>query len=183
MILFFRGKAATGKSTAAALCAQRLGAAIVSKDSVFDGFLKQGHCRTEANALAYDALVLAIKEAQHWKQTLIVDIGLAHTPYFEDFLKKVALQPSERRLFLFTCSDDPVWEKRIQARIDSPEAPNQSFKSVRAAKAHYAAYAIVPLKGEHLVDSVQPPEQLVDSLFKHLDAGDNTACSKEACIF
>ncbi len=136
MILFFRGKAATGKSTATALCAQRLSAAIVIKDSVFDGFLK-----------------------------------------------KVALPPSERRLFLFTCSNDAIWERRIQARIDSPEAPNQSFKSVRAAKAHYAAYAIVPLKGEHLVDSVKTPEQLVDSLCKRLDAGDDTARSKEACIF
>lgn len=129
MIIFFRGKAATGKTSA-------------------------------SNAMVYDALANAIQMAHDLNEDLVVDIGLAHTPYYLNFLSKMILDERRVKQFLFICSDEDLWRERIVGRIKAPEAPNQGFKSFEEAKFHYQNYEIVKLVDEIEIDSAMPFESM-----------------------
>ncbi|MCK8060275.1 MULTISPECIES: AAA family ATPase [unclassified Fusibacter] len=160
MITFFRGKAATGKSTMAKYIANQHDIAVLDKDSVFDKLLNEGVDWETANNTTYDRLVQDIQWHHDNNIPAIVDIGLSHTPFFEGFLKKMSLSADKVRLFLFTCSDDLVWESRILARIENPEGPNQCIWSTVSAHEHYAKYDIYPLEGENIIDSVVEKEEI-----------------------
>lgn len=168
MIYFFRGKAATGKSTLALAIQNTREIEILSKDCFYDAFLREGQSTSEATSNAYDALCDAIKSCHQNGKPAIVDIGLAHKPYFEAFLSKLSL--THYQSYLFICSDDALWESRIRARIDHPTAPNQLFKTVSEASKHYAAYDITALMHEHIIDSALPIESLLKQFDQTLNA-------------
>lgn len=153
MILFFRGKAATGKTTLASILNDKYGYQVMSKDTIFDKLLNQGVEWAEANSITHEKLADEIQRKYDFNSNLIVDIGLSHTPYFIEFFNKMDLNPSKVKLFLFTCSNDEVWSKRMQERIISPEGPNQAFESVQQAFEHYGKYTIEPLSNEVVIDS------------------------------
>lgn len=161
MIIFFRGKAATGKSSASYDLKINHNFSVISKDIVFDELLKRGNDWATANAMAYDALANAIQRAHDLSEDLIVDIGLAHTPYFINFLSKMSLDERRVKQFLFICSDEDLWRARIVGRIKAPEAPNQGFKSFEEAKCHYQNYEIVKLDDEIEIDSAMPLDVIV----------------------
>lgn len=161
MIIFFRGKAATGKTTLSNMIQVKMGFHVISKDSIFDVLLSQGLTWDEANAMAYDKLAEAVQYYHDNEENVLVDIGLAHTPYYKNFLSKMTMRPECIKSFLFTCTSDDVWEKRMMSRIASPETPNQIFKSIEEARGHYAKYTISLLEGEVEVDSAMP----LDSMF------------------
>jgi len=153
MILFFRGKAATGKSSLANLIQQKVGYDIISKDSIFDELLIQGLDWDNANSITYNELANKIQNFHDSNNNVILDIGLSHTPSFVHFLSKMNLNKNNIKQFLFVCSEDDLWEARILKRINSPEGPNQSMKSVEEAKNHYGKYTIEKLQEESEVDS------------------------------
>ena len=62
MILFFRGKAATGKSLVANAIAEKHSFKVMSKDSVFDELLENGYDWDVATEMAYDELALKIQQ-------------------------------------------------------------------------------------------------------------------------
>lgn len=154
MIVFFRGKAATGKSKISQCIKNECGCEVISKDKFFDALLLEGYSWEKANSIAYDKLADYIQKYHDSGKNLVVDVGLAHTPYFNQFLAKMNLDDKNRVLFLFICSDNEVWKQRIKRRIESPEAPNQTFKSTDEAMAHYEKYNIYELEDEILVDSI-----------------------------
>ena len=158
MIIIFRGKAATGKSMMAKQINEGLGAEIVSKDSIFDRLLEDGYSWDEASNIAYDKLASVIQDCHDNKKSLIVDIGLAHTEYFDNFMNKMNLKNVKK--FLFTCSDDSKWESRICKRIENPEVPNQAFKSIQQAREHYEKYNIIPHDDELVIDSADSVESI-----------------------
>lgn len=160
MIIFFRGKAATGKTSASHDLKSKHHFSIISKDIVFDELLKRGNDWATANAMAYDALAYDIQRAHDLNEELIVDIGLAHTPYFINFLSKMCLDEMRVKKILFICSDEDLWRERIESRIKAPEAPNQGFKSFEEAKCHYQNYEIVKLDDEIVIDSAMPFESM-----------------------
>ena len=99
MILFFRGKAATGKTTIADIVSNQKKFTVISKDSVFDELLKQGLDWDTANSLAYDKLADTIQEYYDMDLNVIVDLGLAHTPYFTKFFNKMKLDLQKVKMF------------------------------------------------------------------------------------
>ena len=168
MILFFRGKAATGKTRIAHIIKAQKGFQRISKDDLFDELLNQGVEWTEANTLSYDKLAEFIQKHHDMDCDLIVDIGLAHTPYFSEFLSKMNLDMNHVKLFLFTCSKDDIWEDRIASRIKSPEGPNQLFKSVNEAVEHYEKYDIYKLADETMIDSALSVEAMASRIYEML---------------
>lgn len=158
MILFLRGKAATGKTALSKLITVQYNYNYLSKDIFFDNLLQQGLSWQDATSKAYDQLAQAIQEAHDLNFDIVVDLGLAHTPYFKEFINKLSLNLEYVRFYLTTCSDDAIWSKRIQNRIDAPKAPNQAFKSTDEAFAHYAKHDMHLLDSEILVDSIHPLE-------------------------
>jgi len=167
MIIFFRGKAATGKSLLAGRLSQRLDIEVITKDTVFDLLLSEGCSWDDANAITYDKLASLIQEKHDANQSVIVDLGLAHTPYFDQFLSKMTL--SNKKKFLFDCSNTEVWAKRIQERIDNPAGPNQAFTSVEHAFNHYKKYDILAHSDEIIIDSIGEIRQIEKIIVKALD--------------
>ena len=164
MILFFRGKAATGKSMAAMAIAEAHTFKVIHKDSVFDELLEKGYDWRTATQMAYDRLAIIIQRNHDAELNLIVDIGLAHTPYFHTFLSKLTLKPERVRYFLFDCSDEAIWQKRIENRIQSPSASNQAFKTVEEATEHYKRYEISLIENEKWIDSSQTMEKMMEDI-------------------
>ncbi len=121
---------------------------------------------SEANTVAYDQLVDEIQHHIESKEDLLVDIGLAHTPYYLEFTSKLKYDASEVKSFLCICSNQDEWERRINKRIQNPENPNQIFKSIEEAKSHYKKYNISLIDGEILIDSSQTKEELVGVISK-----------------
>jgi guanylate kinase len=151
MIIILRGRAATGKSTIAKAFSKKTGFGVTSKDSVFDELLSSGVEWSTANRIAYDKLAERIEVFQDSNQDLIVDLGLAHTPYFEEFLSKIT-NKDELKLFLVECSDYDDWKNRIKERVLNPTSPNQMFQSVEDAINHYQRYNIYSLENEVILD-------------------------------
>lgn len=168
MIIFFRGKAATGKTTLSNIIKAKMGFTVISKDSIFDDLLSQGLTWDEANAIAYDKLAEKVQLYHDNEENVLVDIGLAHTPYFKNFLSKMVLNFEHIKCFLFTCTIDDVWEKRMMSRIASPEMPNQTFKSLEQARSYYKKYTISLLEGEVEVDSAMPLENMYNEVLKQV---------------
>lgn len=168
MILFFRGKAATGKSSVAKVISEEKNFQLLSKDIIFDKLLSDGMQWDQANAIAYDKLAQTIQEHHDNHNDIIVDIGLAHTPFFEIFLSKMNLDEKNVRHFLFICSKNSLWEERIAKRIDQPEALNQMFKSVDDAKSHYSRYHIHKLSSEVDIDSALSIDTMINTIYKSI---------------
>jgi predicted ABC-type ATPase len=169
MILFFRGKAATGKTTLASLVSKQKNFIVISKDEVFDDLLKQGFDWETANSLTYDELARMIQHYYDKDLNVIVDLGLAHTPYFTKFLEKMTLNLQRVRMFLFVCKSNEIWEERIAKRVGSPKSPNQAFKSIEGAKQHYEAYEIYPLSNEIEIDSGLSIEIITQKIYDVLE--------------
>ncbi len=166
MIYFFRGKAATGKTKVAQIIKDQKGFITISKDEVFDELLNQGIEWDSANSLTYNKLAETIQRHHDEGFDAIVDIGLAHTPYFSKFLSKMNLGKGNVKFFLFVCSKGDLWEKRIAHRIRSPEAPNQFFKSINEAIEHYSKYNIYTLSDEIEIDSALSVEAMIDKIYE-----------------
>ena len=136
----------------------------ISKDSVFDELLKQGLDWDTANSLAYDKLADTIQEYYDMDLNVIVDLGLAHTPYFTKFFNKMKLDLQKVKMFLFICGCNEIWEERIAKRVNLPKSPNQAFKSVNEAIQHYEAYQIYKLSNEIEIDSALSIESIVNKI-------------------
>ena len=164
MILFFRGKAATGKSTVAEIVSSQRKYNVISKDSIFDEFLIQGLDWSTATSMAYDKLADTIQEYHDRELNVIVDLGLAHIPFFTKFFSRMRLDLEKVRLFLFVCGNIEIWEERIAKRVDNAESSNQAFKSVYDATRHYEAYHIHKLSYEIEIDSALSIEAMVNKV-------------------
>jgi len=169
MILIFRGKAATGKSSLAAMIQEKYKFRVLSKDTIFDELLAKGYSNKDANAISYDNLVQEIIKYHQLNTNVVVDVGLAHTPYFMQFLAKIKDDNLDLHLFLFICSNDEIWKDRIQQRINNPTVLNQSFLSFEEATNHYNHYEIAPLENECIIDSAQSFEFMLETIEKVLD--------------
>jgi uridine kinase len=166
MIVVMRGKAATGKTSIANKIAQEMGFYYISKDMIFDQLLNDGWSWDHANERAYDHLIKSIQTMFSEGRVVVLDLGLAHTPYYLHFLEKLNIIQTMK--FLFVCSDDKRWEERIQRRIEKPQGPNQAFKSVEEARLHYEKYQIVPLEDELVVDSIQSIQEMKTLVTNHI---------------
>lgn len=169
MVIIFRGKAATGKSLIANIISDNLNIEIVSKDSVFDLLLEEGYSWNDANDTAYDKLVSIIQKNHDNGDDVIVDIGMAHTEYFEQFMSKMTLCVKKTKKFLFICSDDKEWEERINKRILNSDVPNQAFKSIEEAKKHYEKYNIIPQNNEVIIDSALSIDNIHSRILKEIN--------------
>lgn len=86
---------------------------IISKDSVFDILLNEGYSWADANGVAYDKLTSIIQEYHDVNKSIIVDIGLAHTENFNQFMSKMDLRLNITKKCLFTCSNNQEWVREF----------------------------------------------------------------------
>lgn len=168
-ILLFRGKAATGKTLITNILSKELKTVVIRKDDVYDplSFYQSEH--SIINSASHDIMAKIIQTNVDSDCNLIIDLGLAHTPYIKLFLSKLELRESQIYQFLCTCSNHKEWKRRMENRLINP-APNQFFKSVKEAENHYSKYEIVPMKDETVLDSALDLSINLETIYKEIKA-------------
>lgn len=168
MIYIFRGKAATGKTSCANLVGNALKIDVISKDYIFDNLLTEGLEWDKANSISYDKLIDIINTKIDSSTDCIVDVGLAYTPYYIDFVDKIKKNQNTISSYNFICSVESIWINRIEERINNPGGPNQAFESSLQAKEYYNNYDNSLIKNEIEVDSALPIMEIVNFIINSI---------------
>jgi predicted ABC-type ATPase len=164
-LFLFRGKAATGKTTITNLLSRELNVSVLRKDDIYDEFSKYNLEYSQKNEASYDILAKLIQTNIDNNCDLIIDIGLSHNPYLEQFLLKINLKKSRLLKFICVCSNEKEWEERIRKRLSIPH-PNQLFKSVKEAKDYYTKQISTPLENETVLNSSDDIEVIIKKILK-----------------
>ena len=168
-IFIFRGKAATGKTYITNFLSNKLNIAVIRKDDIYDKLSMYGLSHGEINSASYDILAKIIQTNIDTNCSLIIDIGLYHKSYIEQFLSKINFQNSQTYRFLCICSNNVEWSKRIEDRLENP-LPNQLFKSSKEAEEHYKKYDIGLAQGEMLLDSMHDISTIVERICEVIES-------------
>lgn len=151
-IYFFRGKAATGKTTITNILSKEINVTVLRKDDIFDVLSQCIGDNSDNNRITYDLLAKLIQTNINNNTDLIVDIGLYNNTHWQIFQSKINYQEFKVFNFLCDCSDRNIWENRIRERLNNP-TPNQYFKSIEQAESHYDYNNMKLLEDEHYIDS------------------------------
>lgn len=171
-VYFFRGKAASGKSTLADLLARKLSIPVIRKDDVVDA-LKTSKRIDKAsinNEVCYNILYSIIQTNLDLGVDIILDIGLCHRGNATYFYERLDFKSSQTVQFFIDCSDEKVWLKRHEDRLKNP-LPHQSFRSLDHVKEHYSTADLTPFDGEYVIDTLGTVEEnfrKIDSIIEEL---------------
>lgn len=166
-IYIFRGKAATGKTLITDTLSKNINVPVLRKDDIYDKLAIHYSNSSELNRATFDILIGIIQTNIKTNCDMIIDVGLAHNPNFEQFILNIDLSSCVVSQFLCTCSNTLEWRKRIELRLTNP-MPNQFFVSAEEADRYYNTCSISPFKGEVLLDSSQDISILMDKVYKKL---------------
>lgn len=164
-IYFFRGKAATGKTTITNILSKEIHVAVLRKDDVFDVLSQDIEDNLDKNRISYDLLSKLIQTNINNNTDLIVDIGLYNNTHWHTFQSKINYQECRVYNFLCDCTDRPILESRIKERLNNP-TPNQYFKSIEQAEFHYDYSDMKLLEHEYYIDSCNSLEEILDYIRK-----------------
>jgi predicted kinase len=163
-LFIFRGKAASGKTTMTDLLSKKLGIVVLRKDDIYDELAKYNLEHSVLNSASYDILAKILQSNIDRGCNVIIDIGLLHKPYIEQFLSKLKLKETKTVQFLCVCNDHEEWKKRMRQRLVNP-APNQCFESVEWAEAHYEKMDTTPFEGEFVIDSTDNTSVMMKKIY------------------
>lgn len=164
-IVLFRGKAATGKTLITDILGKELNIAIIRKDNIYDSLWVHHLENSRINRISYDIIAKIIQTNIDMDCDLIIDIGLYHNPYLEQFLSKIEFKDSKLYQFLCICSDEKKWVKRLESRFRNP-LPNQFFKNLQEAEEHYSQYHTEPFEDEIVLDSAKELSVIMRSIYE-----------------
>ena len=163
-IIIFRGKAATGKTFITNYLSKKLNISVIRKDDIYDSLSMYNLEHSINNSATYDIIAKIIQTNIDIGSDVIVDISLAHNPYYEQFLSKIDFKNSKVYQFLCICSDKEEWCKRIEKRLANP-LPNQLFKSAKEADEYYNKLNIEPLEKEIVIDSIDDISVILERIY------------------
>lgn len=163
-IIIFRGKAATGKTYITNSLSKKLNIPVIRKDDIYNTLSMYNLEHSINNSATYDIIAKIIQTSIDIGSDVIVDISLAHNPYYEQFLSKIDFNNSKAYQFLCICSDKEEWNKRIEKRLVNP-LPNQLFKSVQVAEEYYNKLDIKPVENEIVIDSKDDISVILEKIY------------------
>lgn len=164
-IYFFRGKAATGKTTITNALSRKINVPVLRKDDIFDTLSCYIKDNSQNNNVTYNLLSKLIQTNINNKADLIIDIGLSSINGWKVFQSKLDYKDCNVFTFLCDCSDLTMWEMRIAERIKNP-APNQYFKTVDEVVEHYEKTEIKLLDNEHYIDSSDSLDNILNLIYE-----------------
>lgn len=160
-IYFFRGKAATGKTTITNILSSKINVSVLRKDDIFDVIYHYIKDNSQNNSISYELLSKLIQTNINNKADIIVDIGLSNTNGWKTFQSKLDFKDCKVFTFLCDCTDLAIWKMRFVERLKNP-TPNQYFKTVEEVVAYYGNSEIELLDNEHYIDSSNSLESILE---------------------
>lgn len=167
-IYFFRGKAATGKTTITNRLSTVLNVSILRKDDIFDSISKFIEDPEKKHSISYEVLANLIQTNVDNKTDIIIDVGLSDTRQLKGFISKINFRESNILYFLCDCSDLEVWKNRFIERLKNP-TPNQYFTNVDEIVDRYRGSVIELLTNEFYIDSSNELEETMKAIYKYLN--------------
>ena len=159
-IYFFRGKAATGKTTITDILSSKMNVPVLRKDDIFDVLSFYLEDNSYKNSISYDMLSKLIQTNINNNTYIIVDIGLSNTNGWKTFQSKLELKDCKVFTFLCDCSDLDIWLMRFKERLKNP-TPNQFFNTLEELIEYYERSEIELLDNEYYVDSSDSIESII----------------------
>ncbi|WP_019637775.1 AAA family ATPase [Paenibacillus fonticola] len=161
IIILFRGKAGTGKSTLSDELGKRLHIPVLHKDDIYDsvaGYVSEHDLR---NQICFEFLYRFLETIIHSKAAIILDFGLNHFHDAQKLKGWIENRGGELKVFHCICSDESIWSERLTDRSINP-LPNQLITNLAELKKHYKDATTELLEGEIILDTVQDKEILVN---------------------
>lgn len=167
MIIVFRGKAATGKSTLAYLLGKKLSIPIICKDDIMDAFVTSVNIKDidVINKATYNILVDIIQKNINFNADIILDVGLGNRQSAKYFFNRLDFKNCKVFKFLIECSDESEWRRRHEERLKNP-LPNQMFLSVEEAIMYYDKLDLKPFDDEYIIDNSNSIEESFEKISK-----------------
>lgn len=165
-VILFRGRPGVGKTTLTTMLSKRLHSFVLRKDDIYDVTSKYVDDNTVRNKISYNALYKTIESNSVSGATIILDYPFQINENVEAFQTWCKARGVKLILILVICSDRALWKERFNARAENPE-PSQLITDFDELEKHYGTLSIAPLEHELVVDTVQPPSEIIDAIISH----------------
>ena len=168
-VYFFRGKAATGKTTLCTMLAKELSIPVIRKDDVVDALIMtQTDKNFINNEVCFNVLYKITQTNLDLGVDFIFDTIPAATNGAKFFIDRLDFKDNKIFNFLIDCSDENEWRRRHEERLKNPQ-PNQVFKSFEHVAEHYKNADLNPFDGEHIIDSAGTIKNCFEDVLKIID--------------
>jgi predicted kinase len=167
-LVVFKGLPGCGKTTVSKALGQRLGWPVVSKDdfSIILDKRVAGY-----GTLAHDLMWMAAGSLLDQGFSVVCDTNLIASRNYAEACRVASESCAKLLVIECVCSDEAVWRHRIESRAGLParylsdwDAFQQYVQTVHEiTNYHFESERL-------LVDTVEPVEQILDTIIKHLDA-------------
>ncbi|MBD3920411.1 AAA family ATPase [Paenibacillus sp. PR3] len=162
IIILFRGKSATGKTTLSNELGRRLQLPVLHKDDLYDSIASRVTEHGSRNQICFDFLYRFLETIIYTKASIVLDFGFNHIRDALNLKDWIESRGGTLHAFQCVCSDDSVWSDRLTKRSMQP-LPNQLITNLAQLKQHYQdANAEQLLDGEIILDTVQDTESLTN---------------------
>lgn len=159
-IILFRGPPAAGKTTMSDRVAHQLRLPVWRKDDVYDALAGYVDVDSARNQISFKVLVATMQSALKNHVDLVVDTGYNDLGEVLNLKRWVEEREGTLLSALGICSDEGIWAARLRARAVRP-LPNQVLTDSAALKAYYNSQLLGTVRGELVLDTIEPVADLV----------------------
>ncbi|PWK79679.1 putative kinase [Mucilaginibacter oryzae] len=168
LLILFRGRPGTGKTTMSNLLSSKMEVPIIRKDDIYDQLVSLSSNHDLRNKATFDIIYSIIASNIHSSSTLIVDCPFQ----FEEDITSFRVWCRDRQVrlktILVTCSDEHIWSERFKERAKNP-APNQLITDFEVFKKRYKIMQLQPDEDELLIDTIGPQDQNIKAVLDFLN--------------
>jgi predicted kinase len=168
LLILFRGRPGTGKTTMSNLLATKINVPVIRKDDIYDQLTLLSGTHDLRNKTTFNIIYSILISNIHNSSTLILDCPFQ----FEEDIKSLKdwcrSHDVQLKTILVTCSDEQIWSERFKERAKNP-APNQLITDFEGFKDRYKVMQLKPDDGELLVDTTKPQDQNLNDVLNFLN--------------
>ena len=166
-LLLLKGHPATGKSTLANALARRLGWPLIDKDDIKD----HTYQLPDGGHLSYAIMWQIVRHQLAIGLSVLVDSPLSYPTTYATG-QALATEFRTKLLVVETALGDALWQARLDQRmLEAQTHRTSSWANMQQLLTDYNASWCYPIDAQHhiIVDTSQPPAQLVQRIIDFLD--------------
>jgi tRNA uridine 5-carbamoylmethylation protein Kti12 len=166
-LILFRGRPGTGKTYLSNLLSTRINAPILRKDDIYDIISAVVPEHQVRNKVTYELLYAILTTNKHHQPTFILDFPFQLAEDIAALKTFCNCHHVTLKSMLVTCSDENLWNARINRRAESP-VPNQLIADFEELRRRYPDLQLQPDAGELVIDTVRSAESILDKVLVFL---------------
>ncbi|MFD2584478.1 AAA family ATPase [Pedobacter vanadiisoli] len=169
LLILFRGRPGTGKTTMSNLVSAKMSVPIIRKDDIYDQLVSLSGNHDLRNKITFNIIYSLVTSNIHNSSTLIIDCPFQFEEDITSFRAWCRTHQVHLKTILVTCSDERIWSERFKERVINP-APNQLITDFEEFKSRYKVMQLQPDEGELLIDTIVPQDHNVKTVLEFLSS-------------